>query len=116
MSQIDTHAPNHVSGHRARPCRGRLVAAAALLVLTLPATLSEADQEKSRSKPIRPSVAIDNEGPLVVIREARTMPGNDQQRLAGPGGHHWLPWRPAIRLDLILPIHTLPQRPCGERR
>lgn len=102
--------------HDPRPGRPhRRLVAVALIALILPVTVSEADADKGRRKPIRPSVAIDNEGPLVVIREARIVPGGDQNRLAEPGDHFWLPWRPAIRLDLILPIRTPPFRPTPGR-
>lgn len=114
MRQRNTHI--HTRIHDSRPWRRRSrLLAMALLAIALPATVSEADADKGRRKPVRPSAAIDNEGPLVVIREARTLPGGDQNRLADPGGGFWLPWRPAIRLDLILPIHTPPARPVPGR-
>lgn len=108
---------NHSTNHdRCRPSRrlggGRLLLAT-MLLLTLPATISDAEQDHRPRKPTRPSAAIDNEGPLVVIRQLETR-SNHQDRRADPG-RHWLPWRPVIRLDLILPLHDWPTRPVDHR-
>jgi len=61
-------------------------------------------------KPILPTLSIDNEGPIAVIRHLRTVPGG-HDRQAAPPDDLVLPWRPVIRLDLILPIRTGPWRP-----
>ncbi len=79
-----------------------------------------AEQWKPK-KPTLPLTAIDNEGPIAVIRTLRTLPGNgpggggddggDQNREMAPPDRQVLPWRHVIRLDLIIPIRTGPWMP-----
>ncbi len=78
-------------------------------------TASPADAEKPRRKPIRPMVAIDNEGPIVVVRHARTIPDDNEEREAMPPDRPILPWRSVINLDLILPIPHAPVGPLPKR-
>jgi hypothetical protein len=75
---------------------------------------SLADQHRPK-KPNRPMIAIDNEGPIAVIRHLRTH-SDDHDRRGMDDEIRLLPWRPVIRLDLILPIRTGPWSPPPRRR
>lgn len=57
-----------------------------------------------KSKPIRPSASIDNEGPVIALPETRNVPGDGDARQFSQPPAFLFPWRPPIRLDLILPI------------
>ncbi len=84
------------------------------LGIGLLATASMAEQRKPK-KPILPMIAIDNEGPIAVIRQARTVPSGEERR-PGPPDERLFPWRSVIRLDLILPIRSGPWMPPAPPR
>jgi hypothetical protein len=60
--------------------------------------------------PIRPSISIDNEGPIAVFRHLPSTTRHRERRTARPDDRP-CPWCVVIRLDLIVPVEFGPWVP-----